>query len=113
VNFNEFLLLIGSVFKERMSKELIAVPTVSGIFFQTTVKEIAKLRRPLFLIQPPGILCCNLVQYSGLLQVDIRWVALSHLDHKNTEGPNIDFNAVLLFAADHLGGHPANSAYFT
>lgn len=113
MNFYKFMTLIGCALKERMSKELITVPAVSGVLYQTTAEEIAKLRRPLFFIQPPGVLCCDLVQYSGLLQVDIRWVALSHLDHKYTERPNIDFSVVLLFAADHLGSHPANSAHLT
>jgi len=53
------------------------------------------------------------VQYSRLLQADIRWVALGHLNYENSERPDVDFSVVLLFAADHFGGHPAHSTYLT
>jgi hypothetical protein len=32
MHVDEFLLLISGVFEERMSEELITVPTISGIF---------------------------------------------------------------------------------
>lgn len=53
---------------------------------------------------------CDVIKNADLLVIDVRGLALGHLDDEDAEGPHIYLIIVLQFALNHFGRHPADSA---